>query len=334
MQVHLQLDWKLIWTIVGAIIGLIGGVRSANRFKENWSPATRYRELRLLRSRESKAREMNSASCYRIKEAFASSVEYDDCKLEQYRFARELNNPRKNVKLAEESASLPGTSLFEFVLALALFMLFFAGVAVLSRVLRQWPLVLFVLVVLAWSCLLTLVWALLTQASKQYCWNEAIKYGFDNFLKPVFQETGVCYDRQDEFKKAIRSFHTVYDDATILSLGKTISRLFFRGAILLFVALLIDTALDDRFHWNPLWSHPVSLAVTAIVGVLPLCCYLTYSSELQKLIQNEKKQYPWYNPLIDKDDGLHFKGSNIIFEFGYWLGETFGKPKKRKGRNE
>lgn len=79
----LNLDWESIVTFVAAFIGLISGVLGTKHFKENWSPTTRYRELRLLRSHESKVKEMNSASSYRVKEAFASSVKYDDCKLKQ-----------------------------------------------------------------------------------------------------------------------------------------------------------------------------------------------------------------------------------------------------------
>lgn len=323
--------WDLLAGIVAAVITSIGGnSRSVRRFIENWSPATRHRELRLLHSHESKAEGMNSASCDIAKKGFRSFVRDYDCEIERFEFARELKNPRMNLKLAEESASLPGVLITEFVFTWTFLVLLLDGLLVLPGLLRQWSFVSFGLAVLILSGLLFVVWALLTQASKQYYFNEAIKDCFNNFLMPVFQESEVCCDKEDEFKKAIRSFHNVYGDSTILSLKKALRRLLVVASILLLLSSFIDTIMSNCFQWN--WFlrfRPTSWVVMTLVVAVLLCCLLTFYSKLQELIQEEKEKYPWYNPLIDADHVRHCKILDKTCEFGYWLGETIGKPKKR-----
>lgn len=329
MQVFQNFDWEAVAVIVAAVIGLGGGALGAYRFKENWSPASRYRELRLLRSRESKAKEMNSASCDRIKEAFASSINYDDCKLEQYRFAGELKNPRTNLKQGEESASLLDAVMLKFAGALLLIVLFLDGLLKLRDLSRQWHINRFVLLVLMLYLLLA-AWAVVTHFIKYYTWNGVIKKSFDDFLKPVFLRPTVFYDTQVEFQKAIQSFHKVYDNSTILSLGRACRRMLGIGSFLLFLAVVFDAAMIYLFHSNSFsWFHLISLLILTLIGIAVQCCLLTYYAKIEELVQEEKEKYLWYNPLIDIDHTRHYEKLNKIFEFGYWLGKTFGKSKKR-----
>lgn len=328
--------WTLLAGIVAALITAIGGNgRNARRFIENWSPATRYRELRLLRSHESKAEEMNSTSCDLTKNALRSFVRDCDCEIERFEFARELKNPRKNLKLAEESSGLPSALIIEFVLTWTFLMLFIEGTLVLPGLLGQWLFIYLLIVVLAWFCLLTVVWALLTQAIKQYCWNQAIKYRFNDFLIPFFQESEACCEAQDGFKNAIRSFHNVYDDRRIQSLKKAFRWSLGLGSVLLFLATFADIKLQNFFHWDcSPWFHPTSLVVTVLMVVVLFCCLLAYNLKLEELIQEEKEKYPWYNPLIDVNHVQHNKILDKLSEFGYWLGEITEKSKKREEQNE
>lgn len=328
--------WNALAGIVAAIItSIVGNARGARRFLESWSPATRYRELRLLRSHESTVEEMNSTSCDLTKKALRSFVRDCDCEIERFEFARELKNPRKNCKLAEESNGLPITLIIEFLLTWAFLMLFSEGIMVLPVMLGQWPVGYLLIVVLAWFCLLAVVWALSTQAMKQYCWNQAIKYCFNDFLMPFFQESEVCCQEQDVFKNAIRSFHHIHDNSMILSLKKAFSRSLCLGFILLFLVLFADRTLQNSFHrdYSP-WFRPTLVVVAVSMFVVLFSCLSAYILKQEELIQEEKEKYSWYNPLIDSHYVRHRKIVDALCEFGYWLGETFGKPKKRKERNE
>ena len=326
-QVHLNLGE--IVSLVSAIGAFIGaGFPSLHHIYESWSPSPRYRELRLLRNRDSKAEEMNSASSDRTKEGFASFVNDDDCKIEQYRFARELKNPRKNFKQGEESASLPDASLLEYSIMLVLILAFLEGCVVLFHWLKSKTLFLFVLSVLLLFCLLFLVWALLIRATRNYVWNATIKDGFNNFLMPVFQETEVRNDTQDAFNKAVTSFHNVNDDDTILSLKKACSRILKLDTAALVFFVIIDTVLSACGHpLKPLWYYLIAIAVQVSSFFVFLCCYSAYFSELQKLIHKEKKGYPWYNPLIDANNERHFRMLNSMRRIGYWFGKTINKTK-------
>lgn len=325
-------NWGAVATIVAAVIGIVGAL-GAYRFKENWSPATRYRELRLLRSRESKVKEMNSASCDRVKNAFDSSIKYDDSKLEQYRFSRELKNLRTNLKLGEESASLPDATMLVFAWTWLFIVLFLDCVPELFALFRQKPLVWFVLAVLVLLCLTIVVCALVTRLIKYSTWNGVIKKGYDDFLKPFFQEPRVTYNAQVEFQKAIQSFHKVYDNSTILSLGRACSHMLVAQSIMLILAASLDTVIS-YFYGKNQWIRPISLILLILIGIVALWCLLTYYSKLGELIQKEKEEYPWYNPLIDAHYVQHCKIVDALYKVGYWLGKTFGKPKKRKERNE
>lgn len=326
-------DWGAVATIVAAVIGLGCGALGAYRLKENWSPARRYRELRLLRSRESKAKEMNSASCDRVKDAFTSSIIYDDCELEQYRFSRELKNLRTNHKLGEESASLPDATMLEFAWTWLIIVLFLEGFSGLLNLFRRMPLVWFVFAVLILFCLSMVVWAFVTRLIKSSTWNGVTEKGFDDFLKPVFQEPRVIYDTQVEFQKAIQSFHKVYDNSTLLRLGKACSQTLRAESFALICAALLDTAISQWFHWNHLlWLRVFALVILTVIGIAFLCCYSSYTSILQDLIQDEKKEYSWYNPLLDAHYVQHRKILDKQYKLGHWLQEVDGKLKKCKER--
>lgn len=122
--------------------------------------------------------------------------------------------------LAEKSTSLPAVLIIEFIYTLGFVVLFMDGVLVLSGVfnLRGWSPISFVFVAFALLCVSAVIWKLLTCVIKQFCWNYAINYCYNNFLKRVFQKPRAPYYGQIESPKAVQSFHKVYDDRTILSL--------------------------------------------------------------------------------------------------------------------
>lgn len=121
----------------------------------------------------------------------------------------------------------------------------------------------------------------------------------------------------------------------ILSLKTAFSRSLYLGFILLFLVLFADRTLQNSFHrdYSP-WFRPTLVVVAVSMFVVLFSCLSAYNLKQEELIQEEKEKYPWYNPLIDSHYVRHRKIVDALCEFGYWLGETFGKPKKRKERNE
>lgn len=259
-----------------------------------------------------------------------------DRKVARFKFARELKDPRKNSMLAEESTSLPSVLLFDFIYALVFVVLFMDGVLALSGVfnLRGRPPISFVRVIVL-LCASAVIWKLLTWATKQFCWNYAIKYCFNNFLEPVFRKPRAPYYGQIEFPKAVQSFHTVYDDRTIRSLKRAFRLLIVIGSGLYFLASLIDTGLSVCFPGNRVLRFLPASAVFAIVWTaVVLCCLLAYYMKLEELIQKEKEKHLWYNPISDANHVRHYAILDKACEFGYWLGEAIGESKKREEQNE
>lgn len=259
-----------------------------------------------------------------------------DRKVARFKFARELKDPRKNSMLAEESTSLPSVLLFDFIYALVFVVLFMDGVLALSGVfnLRGRPPISFVRVIVL-LCASAVIWKLLTWATKQFCWNYAIKYCFNNFLEPVFRKPRAPYYGQIEFRKSVQSFHKVYDDRTIRSLKRAFRLLIVIGSGLYFLASLIDTGLGVCFPGNRvLRFRPALVVVLMVLVAVVLCCLLAYCMKLEELIQKEKEKHLWYNPISDANHVRHYAILDKACEFGYWLGEAIGESKKREEQNE
>lgn len=304
------MNWNALAVIVAAIITSIeGNARLAHRF---------------LESRLEKHRSFGRNS---------------DRKVARFKFARELKDPRKNSVLAEESTSLPLVLMIEFIYAWVFVVLLMDGVLILSVVfnLRGWSPISFSFVFVAFVllCASAVILKLLTWVIKQFCWNYAIKYCFNNFLEPVFRESRAPYYGQIEFQKSVQSFHKVYDDRTIRSLKRAFRRLLVIGSVLYFLASLIDTGLGVCFPGNRVLRFRPALVVVLIVSVaVVLCCLLAYCMKLEELIQKEKEKHLWYNPIHDANHVRHYAISDKACEFGYWLGKAIGESKKREEQNE
>lgn len=324
----MNLDWGAAATIVAAIVGLFaGGVPSFRRIKENLSPTAKYRELRLLRSREAKVKEMNAASSDTIKESFASFINEDDCKIEQMKYARELNNYRSNFKLNEESAPSPDASLYEFSVTLILSLVFLFGLSVTFDWLKDSHISIFIIAILVFLALLFIVWALLIQGIKNYFWKATVKDGFGSFLMPFYATPKTPPMTQQDFKRALESFDNVYANKRIVSLKKASSRILIVEGIALIVAALVDAFTSGFGRVINTIVYIVCFAFLVLLLLAFFCCYLSYWFESRKLIYAEKKKYSWYNTLIDKNDINTKKNklSTIIDKIGLWLGKKIGR---------
>lgn len=327
----MNLDWGATATIVAAIFGLFaGGVPNLLRIKENWSPTAKYRELRLLRSREVKVKEMNSASSDRIKESFASFINDDDCKIEQMRYARELNNYRSNFKLNEESAPSPDASLYEFSATLFLFLVFLFGLSFILNRLKDCLISIFIIAVLGLLAVLLIVWVFLIPGIKDCSWKRTIRDGFGSFLMPFFVTPTTNPMTQQDFDRALKSFENVYADKQIVSLKKASSRILITEGIALIVAALVDTFTSEFGRVINEIMYFVFFALLILLLLAFICCYLTYWFETQKRSYTEKIKYSWYDTRIDKNDINTKKNrlSKCINKIGLWLGKNIGRQKR------